>query len=224
MGRLILVPTPVGNLEDITLRALEVLKNADSILAEDTRRTGILLRHYGIKNKIIAYHQHNEHNKLENIKAMIAGGMCLALVTDAGMPGISDPGFLLVRACIQSNIDVETLPGATAFLPALVNSGIPSDKFCFEGFLPQKKGRKKRIAQLKDEARTMVFYESPFRICKLLEELIVEMGPDRPASISRELTKIHEETVRGSLEYLRKYFGSRDVKGEFVLVVSGKQK
>ncbi len=224
MGRLILVPTPVGNLEDITLRALEVLKSADCILAEDTRRTGILLRHYGIKNRIITYHQHNEHKKVDTITAMITGGMTLALVTDAGTPSVSDPGFLLVRACIQKNIDVETLPGATAFIPALVNSGIPGDRFCFEGFLPHKKGRKKRIAQLQNETRTMVFYESPFRIVKLLEELADVMGPERQASVSRELTKIHEETARGSLDDLLKYFGKSDVKGEIVLVVAGKDK
>ncbi len=224
MGKLVLVPTPVGNLRDVTLRALDVLKSADGILAEDTRRTGILLSHYSIENRIIPYHQHNEHRKVDAIAGMIAEGQTLALVTDAGTPGISDPGFLLVRECIKNNIEVETLPGATAFLPALINSGIPGDRFCFEGFLPHKKGRKKRLEGLKDETRTIIFYESPYRICKLLQELSDVMGQGRLASVSRELTKIHEETVRGSLAELQLRFCKMDVKGEIVLILSGKQR
>jgi 16S rRNA (cytidine1402-2'-O)-methyltransferase len=223
MGKLILVPTPIGNLGDITFRALDALKTVDAILAEDTRKTGILLRHYDVKNKLIPYHQHNEHNKVDSIAGDLLGGMTLALVTDAGTPGISDPGFLLVRACVRLGIEIECLPGASAFVPALVNSGIPCERFCFEGFLPHKKGRKKRIGELTGETRTMVFYESPYRIVKLLEECAEAFGNERQASVSRELTKIYEETVRGNLAELILHYKSKPVKGEIVLVVSGKE-
>ncbi|MGF1585012.1 MAG: 16S rRNA (cytidine(1402)-2'-O)-methyltransferase [Bacteroidales bacterium] len=223
MGKLILVPTPIGNLGDITFRALDTLKTVDAILAEDTRKTGILLRHYDVKNKLIPYHQHNEHNRVDSIAEDLLGGMTLALVTDAGTPGISDPGFLLVRACVRLGIEIECLPGAVAFVPALVNSGIPCERFCFEGFLPHKKGRKKRIGELTGETRTMVFYESPYRIVKLLEECAEAFGTERQASVSRELTKIYEETVRGNLAELILHFKSKPVKGEIVLVVSGKE-
>jgi 16S rRNA (cytidine1402-2'-O)-methyltransferase len=223
MGKLILVPTPIGNLGDITLRALETLKSADGILAEDTRKTGILLRHYDIRNRLIPFHQHNEHKKTDSIAGEILGGMTLALVTDAGTPGISDPGFLLVRTCIGLGIEIECLPGAVAFIPALVNSGLPCERFCFEGFLPHKKGRKKRIGELTQESRTMIFYESPFRLLKLLQECSEAFGPWRQASVSREITKIYEETLRGSLEELLQHFGSKSIKGEIVVVVSGKE-
>jgi 16S rRNA (cytidine1402-2'-O)-methyltransferase len=221
MGKLILVPTPIGNLGDITLRAIEILKKADMILAEDTRKTGILLKHYGISNKIMSYHQHNEHRKVESISGMLKAGETIVLVTDAGTPGISDPGYLLVRQCIQNNIEVETLPGASAFIPALVNSGLPCDRFCFEGFLPQKRGRMKRIRNLTGEKRTMVFYESPYRIGRLLKELADIFGDERQASVSRELTKIHEETLRGTLGDLAGHFGDGRVRGEIVVVVAG---
>jgi 16S rRNA (cytidine1402-2'-O)-methyltransferase len=223
MAKLILVPTPIGNLGDITFRALETLKTVDAILAEDTRKTGILLRHYNIKNKLIPYHQHNEHSRVDSIAGDLLGGMTFALVTDAGTPGISDPGFLLVRACVKLGIEVECLPGAVAFIPALVTSGLPCDRFCFEGFLPHRKGRKKRIAELSAETRTIVFYESPFRIIKLMEECAEAFGKDRQASVSREITKIYEETVRGSLEELLVYYKGKNVKGEIVLIVSGKE-
>ena len=223
MGKLILVPTPIGNLEDITLRALNVLKTADLILAEDTRKTGIILKKYSIENQLQSYHQYNEHKIVESIAGRIAGEQTVALVTDAGTPSISDPGFLLVRTCINLGIEVQCLPGAVAFIPALVNSGLPSDKFCFEGFLPHKKGRKKQIDKLVEETRTMIFYESPFRLHRFLVELAEAFGPHRGASVSRELTKIHEETVRGSLGELSLYFGGKPVKGEIVVVVSGKK-
>ncbi len=224
MGKLILVPTPIGNLGDISLRAIETLKNADAILAEDTRKTGILLKHYDIKNKLLPYHQHNEHNKVNILVSRILSGETLALVTDAGTPGISDPGYLLIRECLKSGLSVESLPGAVAFIPALVNSGLPCERFCFEGFLPHKKGRKKRLEQLKEEIRTIIFYESPFRLTRLLAELSDVLGKNRQASVSRELTKIHEETVRGSLEELLYYFENKPVKGEIVVVVGGKEK
>ena len=222
MGKLILVPTPIGNLGDITLRAIEVLKNCDVILAEDTRKTGILLKHYDIARKLIPYHQHNEHTVSEAITTRIKGGETFALVTDAGTPGISDPGFLIVRHCIRNQVDVECLPGASAFIPALVNSGLPCDRFCFEGFLPHKKGRRKRLVDLKEEHRTMVFYESPFRLNKLLKELAEFLGSERQASVSRELTKIFEETRRGSLQELSGHYKDSTVKGEIVVIVSGK--
>lgn len=221
MGKLILVPTPIGNLSDITLRAIDALRSADLILAEDTRKTGMLLKHYSISNKMQAYHQHNEHRNTGPIADRIAGGETIALVTDAGTPSISDPGYLLVRACVEREAEVECLPGAVAFIPALVNSGLPCNRFCFEGFLPRKKGRRKQINNLLDESRTMVFYESPFRLVGLLREFAEALGPGRQASVSRELTKLYEETVRGSLEELIDYFGDKTIKGEIVVVVAG---
>jgi 16S rRNA (cytidine1402-2'-O)-methyltransferase len=224
MSRLTLVPTPIGNLGDITLRALEVLKEADLILAEDTRKTGILLHHYQLDRPVRSHHKFNEHQALESLINQMAAGTNMALVTDAGTPGISDPGFLLVRACIEHGIPVETLPGATAFIPALVNSGLPCDRFVFEGFLPQKKGRSKRIATLAGEPRTMVLYESPHRLAKCLHQLVEAFGADRQASVSRELSKIHEETTRGTLEELADHFSNRQIKGEIVLVIAGREK
>jgi 16S rRNA (cytidine1402-2'-O)-methyltransferase len=221
MGKLILVPTPIGNLADITLRAIDALRSADLILAEDTRKTGILLKHYSINNRLQAYHQHNEHKNTGNLADRIAGGETFALVTDAGTPGISDPGYLLVRACLDRQAPVECLPGPVAFIPALVNSGLPCDRFCFEGFLPRKKGRKKHIGNLAGESRTMVFYESPYRLGALLRELAEAFGPERQASVSRELTKIHEENVRGSMAELIRHFEGKIIKGEIVLVVAG---
>src|SRR5690242_14201781 len=198
-GKLFLVPTPVGNLEDITLRAIRLLKEADFILAEDTRTSRVLLNHLGIEKQVRSYHQHNEHKVLQEIVEHISGGEKVALVSDAGTPGISDPGFLIVRECIRQEVEVECLPGPTAFVPALVNSGLPCERFCFEGFLPQKKGRATRLQELKEEERTMVFYESPFRLVKTLEQFAEIFGSDRPASVSRELTKMFEETKRGTL-------------------------
>lgn len=218
---LTLVPTPIGNLQDITLRALEVLKNTDLILAEDTRTTRILLQHFSIEKRVLAHHQHNEHAAVKEIIRMLHEGQNIALVSDAGTPGISDPGFLLVRACVNEGIAVCCLPGATAFVPALVVSGLPCDRFVFEGFLPQKKGRQTRLQQLREETRTMVFYESPFRLVKLLEECITMMGPERRAAVSRELSKMYEETRRGTLEELRQYFTEKAPKGEIVVVVEG---
>jgi len=221
MSKLYLVPTPIGNLGDITMRALEVLRSAGLILAEDTRTTGILLNHYGIRVPLQSHHKFNEHRSIESICDNIEGGTVTALVSDAGTPGISDPGFLLVRRCLERGIEVETLPGATAFVPALVSSGLPCDRFCFEGFLPQKKGRQKRIAMLASEERTMIFYESPFRVVKTLEQLALAKGPDRKASASRELTKKFEETVRGTLGSLAEHFRNTAPRGEFVIVVAG---
>ncbi|MFN2429758.1 MAG: 16S rRNA (cytidine(1402)-2'-O)-methyltransferase [Cryomorphaceae bacterium] len=218
---LYLVPTPIGNLGDITFRAIETLKAVDAILAEDTRNTGKLLKHYQIDKKLVPFHAYNEHKILERIVERLEGGENLALVSDAGMPGISDPGFLLVRACLEADIKVESLPGATAFVPALVNSGFPCERFCFEGFLPHKKGRKSRIEAILEESRTLVFYESPHRIVKTLIQLGDALGATREASVSRELTKIHEENVRGTLESLAEYFTQKPPKGEFVLVVKG---
>jgi len=222
MGRLYLVPTPIGNLKDITLRAIDILKEADLVLAEDTRKTSILLRHYEISKPLRSYHKFNEHKTLTGIVEQLMRGETIALVSDAGTPGISDPGFLLVRECVRHDIQIETLPGATAFVPALVNSGYPCDRFCFEGFLPQKKGRKKRLEELKDESRTMVFYESPYRLLKALEQFIDVFGPDREVSVSREITKIHEETVRGPLQEVMAKFADKGAKGEFVIVVKGR--
>jgi 16S rRNA (cytidine1402-2'-O)-methyltransferase len=220
-GRLWLVPTPIGNLEDITLRAMRILAEADAVIAEDTRTSGKLLQHLGIKRPFIAFHAHNEHQVTDRIVERLQAGERLALVTDAGTPGISDPGFLLVRAAVQAGIPVETLPGPTAFVPALVNSGLPCDRFTFEGFLPVKKGRRTRITELATERRTMVFYESPHRIVRTLQELADTFGPERPAGISRELSKLHEETLRGSLSELAAHFGQHAPKGEFVLCVAG---
>lgn len=218
---LTLVPTPIGNLEDITLRALRVLKECDAILAEDTRQSSKLLHHFEISKPSVAFHAHNEHKTLSRIISRLQGGEHLAMVSDAGSPGISDPGFLLTRECIKNNIKVESLPGATAFVPALVNSGLPCDRFVFEGFLPHKKGRQTRLKNLEHETRTMVFYESPYRLVKLLDQLMEIFGPERQASVSRELTKIHEENKRGSLNELKCYFEKTGVKGEIVVVVSG---
>jgi 16S rRNA (cytidine1402-2'-O)-methyltransferase len=222
MAKLYIIPTPIGNLEDITLRALRILKEVDIILAEDTRKTATLLRHFEIEKKMFSHHLHNEHKTVALITERIAGGENVAIVSDAGTPGISDPGFLLVRECIKENIEVECLPGPTAFVPALVNSGLPCDRFCFEGFLPQKKGRQTKLNSLKEENRTMVFYESPFRLVKALEEFAGVFGRTRKASVSRELTKIYEETKRGTVEELAVYFKSKTVKGEIVIIVEGK--
>lgn len=219
--RLYIVPTPIGNLEDITLRAIRILKEVDVILAEDTRTSGNLLKHLGIEKRLYAHHQHNEHKTVAMIAERIANGEKIALITDAGTPAISDPGFLLVRECIAQGIEVECLPGATAFVPALVNSGLPSDTFCFEGFLPQKKGRQTKIKALINEHRTMIFYESPHRLVKALEQFIEHFGEERRASVSRELTKLYEENKRGTLRELADYFKSKTVKGEIVIVVEG---
>jgi 16S rRNA (cytidine1402-2'-O)-methyltransferase len=219
---LYLIPTPIGNLKDITLRAIEVLKEVDLILAEDTRTTSHLLNHYQITKQLTPYHQHNEHKVLHHLVSQLLEGKKMAVVTDAGTPGISDPAFLLVRECIKVGVKVECLPGATAFVPALVNSGIPSNRFCFEGFLPLKKGRQTLLKQLADEERTMIFYESPLRLVKTLEEFIVYFGEERQCAVSRELTKMFEENKRGSLRELADYFKEKTVKGEIVIVVAGK--
>ena len=223
MSKLILVPTPVGNLKDITFRALEVLESADLILAEDTRQTAKLLSHFKIKTHLQSHHMFNEHKNVESVCNKILAGETIALVSDAGTPGISDPGFLLVRTCIEKEIEVETLPGATALIPALVNSGLPSDRFCFEGFLPQKKGRNKRLSGLEDETRTMIFYESPYRLVRALKEMSEHFGSDREASVSRELSKIYEENIRGTLSFLEAYYTEKPPKGEIVIVVAGKK-
>lgn len=220
---LTLVPTPIGNLQDITLRALEVLKNADLILAEDTRTTRFLLQHFQIEKRILSHHQHNEHNALKEVIRFLKEGNNIALVSDAGTPAISDPGFLIVRECIKEDIEVYCLPGPTAFVPALVMSGLPCDKFVFEGFLPQKKGRQSRFLFLKEEGRTIIFYESPFRLVKLLEEMMEHFGADRKCSVSRELTKMFEETRRGTAEELFQHFSAHPPKGEIVVCVAGKE-
>ena len=220
MSKLILVPTPVGNLEDITLRAINVLKASDVILAEDTRHTKKLLDHYTIDSRLQSYHKFNEHKIVSQLVDRIEKGETMALVTDAGTPGISDPGFLLVRACIEKDIQVECLPGPTAFIPALVASGIPCDRFVFEGFLPQKKGRQKRLTELASESRTIVLYESPHRLVKSLNQLAVAFGKDRYAAVCRELTKIHEEIIRDTLEGLEKYYKDKPVKGEIVIIIA----
>ncbi len=223
MGKLILVPTPIGNLGDITLRALETLKTVDAVLAEDTRTSGRLLKHFGIDQKLIPFHAHNEHRMVERIVERLSHGDTLALVTDAGSPGISDPGFLLVRACVEAEIEVESLPGATAFIPAVTNSGFPTDRFIFEGFLPPKKGRNKRLEGLVEEERTIVFYESPHRIIKTLLLMAEFFGTDRPATVSREITKLHEETLRGTLSELAQHFETTPPRGEMVVVIKGKE-
>lgn len=220
---LYLVPTPIGNLKDITLRALEVLKACDVILCEDTRTSGRLLSHYGISKPLLPFHQHNEHKVLQSIADEIASGRNMALITDAGTPAISDPGFLLVRECIKNNVQVECLPGATAFVPALVNSGLPATRFCFEGFLPLKKGRQTMLKKLAEEERTMIFYESPVRLQKTLADLATYFGAERLCSVSRELSKMFEENKRGTLQSVAEYFASRTVKGEIVIVVEGKK-
>lgn len=223
MSKLYIVPTPIGNLEDITLRAIRILKETDFILAEDTRTTGKLLKQFGIEKRMISHHLHNEHQTLQNVIEQIKNSKNAALVSDAGTPSISDPGFLLARECIKEGIDVECLPGPTAFVPALVNSGLPSDNFCFEGFLPQKKGRQTKLISLKEEERTMIFYESPHRILKTLNQLAEYLGSDRRASVSRELTKIYEETKRGSIKELIDYYSDKAIKGELVIIVEGKK-
>jgi 16S rRNA (cytidine1402-2'-O)-methyltransferase len=222
MSKLYIVPTPIGNLEDITLRAIRVLKESDIILTEDTRTSGFLMKHLEIKTQLWAHHKFNEHRTVEQIADRISAGQTVSLISDAGTPGISDPGFLLIRTCIEKGIDVDCLPGATAFVPAIVNSGIPCDRFIFEGFLPQKKGRNKRIEALVNEDRTIVFYESPFRLVKLLQQLLELLGEDRKASVSREISKMHEETIRGTLSELIMHFEKKTVKGEIVVVVEGK--
>jgi 16S rRNA (cytidine1402-2'-O)-methyltransferase len=221
--KLYLVPTPIGNLEDITFRAIRILKEADLILAEDTRTSGILLKHYKIERPLQAYHQHNEHKITGHIIAQLLAGKTIALLTDAGTPGISDPGFLLVRECIKNDIPVECLPGATAFVPALVNSGIPMNRFVFEGFLPLKKGRTTLLQRLAEEERTMVLYESPVRLIKTLADLITYFGASRMCCVSRELTKMFEENKRGTLQEVHDYFLPKKVKGEIVIVAAGKE-
>ena len=223
MSKLYIVPTPIGNLEDITFRAVRILKEVDLILAEDTRTSSFLLRHYEIATKLVSHHKFNEHKTVERIAEKILAGDSIALISDAGTPSISDPGFLLVRTCIEKGVEVECLPGATAFVPALVNAGFPSDKFCFEGFLPQKKGREKRMTELESEDRTMIFYESPFRLVKLLEQFVAHFGPDRLVSVSRELTKLYEENFRGTCAGVLAHFSAKTIKGEIVVVVEGKQ-
>ena len=221
MAKLYIVPTPVGNLEDITLRALRVLKEADCILAEDTRTSGILLKHYDIKAKLQPHHKFNEHKTIESIAQRIKGGENIALISDAGTPGISDPGFLLSRQCAKEGVEVECLPGATAFVPAIVASGLPCDRFCFEGFLPQKKGRVSRLTELSTEERTIIFYESPYRIVKLLTQISEIFGKERECAVCREISKLHEEIVRGSVEEVLAHFSTHEPKGEFVVVVAG---
>ena len=222
MAKLYIVPTPIGNLDDITLRAINVLREVDFILAEDTRTTSVLLRHLGIEKKLYSHHKFNEHATVRLVAESIAAGRNAALVSDAGTPGISDPGFLLVRTCVEQGIEVETLPGATALIPALVQSGFPCDRFCFEGFLPQKKGRASRLQALSDEERTMIFYESPYRVVKCLEQFAETFGADRPVSVSREPTKHFEQTVRGTVAEVLEHFRQTEPRGEFVLVVAGK--
>ena len=222
MGKLYLVPTPIGNLNDMTLRAIKVLKSVGTILAEDTRTSSYLLKHFEIENRLMAHHKFNEHKSVQAVVSRLEAGEEMALISDAGTPAISDPGFLLVRACIEAGVEVECLPGPTALIPALVNSGLPCDRFTFEGFLPPKKGRKTRLTELATETRTLVFYESPYRLVRTLQELAQHFGPSRRASVSRELTKIHEETCRGTLQELALQFEQRSqIKGEIVLVVEG---
>ena len=224
MAKLYIVPTLIGNLDDITLRAVDVLREVDFILAEDTRTTSFLLRHLGIEKKLHSHHKFNEHATVKMVAGSIAAGRNAALVSDAGTPGISDPGFLLVRTCVEAGIEVETLPGATALVPALVQSGFPCDRFCFEGFLPQKKGRAKQLQSLADEERTMVFYESPYRVVKCLEQFAEVFGSERRVSVSRELTKKFEQTVRGTVAEVLEHFRTTEPKGEFVIVLAGKPK
>ena len=220
MSKLHIVPTPIGNLQDITYRAVDTLSNVDLILAEDTRVSQKLLKHYNILTKMISYHMHNEHKITKDIIGNLNKGVSIAMISDAGTPGISDPGFLLIRTCIENNIQVECLPGATAFVPALVQSGIPTDRFLFEGFLPHKKGRTKKLTQLSKEEKTIILYESPHRLIKTLEELCQYFGAETKASVSRELTKIHEETIQGTLKTIKDYYSSKKPKGEIVIVVA----
>ena len=221
MGTLYLVPTPVGNLEDITYRALRILKEADLVLAEDTRTSGNLMKHFDLHVPMQSYHKFNEHQTVQHVVERLKGGETVAVVSDAGTPGISDPGFLVAREAIRAGIEVITLPGATAFVPALVSSGLPCDKFCFEGFLPQKKGRASRLEALKTENRTIIFYESPYRIVKTLTQFIETFGPERPVSVCREISKVHEESVRGTLEEVLSHFKEHEPRGEFVIVLGG---
>lgn len=221
MGILYLVPTPVGNMEDMTFRAIRLLKEADVILAEDTRTSGILMKHYDIHKPLLAHHKFNEHGTSAGIVERLKAGQTICLVTDAGTPGISDPGFFLVREAVAAGIEVQTLPGATAFVPALVSSGLPCDKFCFEGFLPQKKGRQTRLEQLRTEERTMIFYESPYRLVKTLQQFAEFYGEDRQVSVCREISKIHEESVRGSLTEVIQHFTETPPKGEIVIILAG---
>ena len=222
-GKLYIVPTPVGNLEDMSVRAVNVLKSVDMVLAEDTRTSGVLMKHFGIATPMSSHHKFNEHDSLPNVTARLQSGSNLALISDAGTPAISDPGFLLVRECRRLGIEVETLPGPTAFVPALVNSGLPCDRFCFEGFLPQKKGRATKLAALAAEERTMIFYESPLRLLRTLEQLAEAFGADREASVSREISKLHNTTHNGTLAQLVDYFTQNAPRGEIVIVVAGKQ-
>jgi len=223
MSKLFIVPTPIGNLDDITFRAIKVLKEVDLILAEDTRTSGKLLKYFDIGTQMHSHHMHNEHKMVERIIDRLLSGETIAIISDAGTPAISDPGFLLTRACIQNNIEVECLPGATAFVPALVNSGLPNDKFVFEGFLPVKKGRQTRLKLLSEEERTMIFYESPHKLIKTLIQLAEYFGEERQVSVSRELTKLYEETIRGTIKEVLTHFENKAPKGEFVLVISGKK-
>jgi len=224
MGKLYLIPTPIGNLGDITLRAINVLKEVDFILAEDSRHTSKLLKHLAIDKKLVPHHQHNEHKSVARLVEQLSQGTTVALVTDAGTPGISDPGFLLARQCITAGVEIECLPGATAFVPALVNSGLPIHSFCFEGFLPHKKGKQKKLKELAGESRTMVFYESPFRLVKTLGDFASHFGTERKVAVCRELTKIYEETFRGTVTEAIEYFGAKNVKGEIVIVIEGTDK
>ena len=222
-GKLYIVPTPVGNLEDMSVRAVNVLKSVDAVLAEDTRTSGVLMKHFGIATPMHSHHKFNEHDALPAVMAQLEGGKTLALISDAGTPAISDPGFLLVRECRRQGIEVETLPGPTAFVPALVNSGLPCERFCFEGFLPQKKGRASKLAALCDEQRTMIFYESPMRLLKTLQQFAETFGADREASVSREISKVHNTTDNGTLQELGDYFTLNQPRGEIVIVVAGKE-
>ena len=223
MGKLYLVPTPIGNLKDITFRAIEVLNEVDLILAEDTRTSGKLLKHYKITTPMQSHHKYNEHKTVEGLAGRIQRGKTMALISDAGTPSISDPGYLLTRACIEAGIEVDCLPGATAFVPALVNSGLPNDKFVFEGYLPVKKGRQKRLKLLSEESRTLIFYESPHRLLKTLGQFVEYFGEDRPVSVSREISKIHEETIRGTVSYVLNYYETNPPKGEIVIIVAGEK-
>ena len=222
MGKLYVVPTPVGNMEDMTFRAVRVLKEADFILAEDTRTSSVLLQHYDIHGELLSHHKFNEHDTVQNVVRRILGGMTAALISDAGTPAISDPGFLLVRECVKNGIEVQTLPGATAFVPALVSSGLPCDKFCFEGFLPPKKGRVSRLAELQEENRSIIFYESPRRLLKTLKQFADFFGADRQVSVAREISKLHEEHVRGSLNNVIQHFETTEPLGEIVIILAGK--
>ena len=223
MGILYIVPTPVGNMEDMTLRAIRILKEADLILAEDTRTSGILLKHFEIKNHLLSHHKFNEHGTSAGIVERLLAGQTVALISDAGTPGISDPGFFLVREAVRAGIEVQCLPGATAFVPALVSSGLPCDRFAFEGFLPQKKGRQTKLTALQDEERTMIFYESPYRLVKTLQQFAEYFGADRPVSVCREISKVHEESVRGTLEEVTAHFQQTEPRGEIVIVLGGKK-